>query len=414
MKSTYKVFFFILLFSFSNIMAIDHAIKVKLESLVYSDETVIRFLPNATNSYDNGSDAQKLFSQNQQVPAIFTKCDSTTNLAINALPMYAGQVRVPLLLKIPAAGTYNLRSIILGAFQNGTGIFLYDRQTGNYFDFSHGNLYVFNLTPQSINSPARFELCFTSPGVVSTTGTSCSFLTDGSVTISKANLPNWELIIRDSSHVIISQVDSLNTPYTMSGLVGGNYTYETYSSSAGIQTGSFTISSAAPLAASFIFQLSHSGNGAVVAFNNTSTNAVDFNWSFGDGSSSTLEHPTHHYLTDSIYHVELTVSNLNCTTTYSSTLDTKPIVLAGHNEEQTSQVNIFTNDGGLVITRNQDEETHGEVIVYDMHGRLLFNDTIIEATFNVSKEKLRSTSTYLVVVTSNGQVVRKKLVLLVS
>jgi len=45
-----------------------------------------------------------------------------------------------------------------------------------------------------------------------------------------------------------------------------------------------------------------------VTFTNTSTNATTYSWSFGDGSTSTLESPSHVYSTTGIYDVTLIVS----------------------------------------------------------------------------------------------------------
>ena len=50
-----------------------------------------------------------------------------------------------------------------------------------------------------------------------------------------------------------------------------------------------------------------------VQFNDSSENAVSFNWDFGDGKSSIEKNPIHTYLTAGIYTVNLTVSNENGT-----------------------------------------------------------------------------------------------------
>lgn len=47
---------------------------------------------------------------------------------------------------------------------------------------------------------------------------------------------------------------------------------------------------------------------ATISFFNTSTNDVIYNWSFGDGGTSTLENPSHTYTTTGVYNVSLTVN----------------------------------------------------------------------------------------------------------
>lgn len=50
-------------------------------------------------------------------------------------------------------------------------------------------------------------------------------------------------------------------------------------------------------------------NGSDVSFTNTSTDATTYNWTFGDGASSTETNPTHTYGSDGTYIVELIASN---------------------------------------------------------------------------------------------------------
>ncbi len=58
--------------------------------------------------------------------------------------------------------------------------------------------------------------------------------------------------------------------------------------------------------ANFTFRLGAEG---AVIFNNTSKNATDYVWDFGDGSKSTEENPTHMYAKDSTYTVKFTATN---------------------------------------------------------------------------------------------------------
>jgi PKD repeat protein len=54
-----------------------------------------------------------------------------------------------------------------------------------------------------------------------------------------------------------------------------------------------------------------SSNGLTATFSNTSTNAVSYSWSFGDGKTSTAKNPANIYPSDGIYQVSLTATN-NC------------------------------------------------------------------------------------------------------
>ena len=65
-----------------------------------------------------------------------------------------------------------------------------------------------------------------------------------------------------------------------------------------------------------------------IDFSNTSISATDFEWTFGDGSSSTDKDPTHTYATDGEYTVTLNVSDkLGATNSISKTITlVEPVV----------------------------------------------------------------------------------------
>lgn len=61
----------------------------------------------------------------------------------------------------------------------------------------------------------------------------------------------------------------------------------------------------------------YTSNGLTVSFTNTSTNASDFLWNFGDGNTSIQQNPVHTYATGGSYTVTLQASN-DCATANSS------------------------------------------------------------------------------------------------
>lgn len=69
-----------------------------------------------------------------------------------------------------------------------------------------------------------------------------------------------------------------------------------------------------------------------VAFNNLTANANSYLWDFGDGSTSTLEHPVHSYSSSGNYNVSLTASNPTgsavTTQNFSTTLLNLPVPTA--------------------------------------------------------------------------------------
>ncbi|MCB9245031.1 MAG: PKD domain-containing protein [Flavobacteriales bacterium] len=65
------------------------------------------------------------------------------------------------------------------------------------------------------------------------------------------------------------------------------------------------------------FAISNTCEGELTRFVNTSLNGASYSWTFGDGSTSTIENPTHQYASSGSYTASLTVNNSNCSDTYS-------------------------------------------------------------------------------------------------
>ncbi|MCB9245032.1 MAG: PKD domain-containing protein [Flavobacteriales bacterium] len=65
------------------------------------------------------------------------------------------------------------------------------------------------------------------------------------------------------------------------------------------------------------FAISNTCEGELTRFVNTSLNGASYSWAFGDGSTSTIENPTHQYASSGSYTASLTVNNSNCSDTYS-------------------------------------------------------------------------------------------------
>jgi hypothetical protein len=75
-------------------------------------------------------------------------------------------------------------------------------------------------------------------------------------------------------------------------------------------------------------QFTYTTTGGQVSFNNTSTNATTYLWNFGDGTTSTLNNPSHNYTTTGNYTVQLKatkcgVDNFKIQTVTINLLDTQ-------------------------------------------------------------------------------------------
>ncbi len=164
--------FLILFLFFSPVFGLNDVMKVKLSGNNYSDETVVRFLPGATQGFDSQWDAHKFFSLNPNVPQIFTR-SNITDLAINALPSLLRDTVVELHMLIPSAGTYTIQGIEAGAFQQGVSVLLEEISSGNLYDLRTGSIFSFTMDTAALNSPVKFIVRFIAPPVITSAGATC-------------------------------------------------------------------------------------------------------------------------------------------------------------------------------------------------------------------------------------------------
>jgi PKD repeat protein len=93
-----------------------------------------------------------------------------------------------------------------------------------------------------------------------------------------------------------------------------------------------------------------------VTFNNLSNEAVDFQWNFGDGTSSSVKNPVKTYNEDGSYTVTLTANNANGKTeTFEDTVDVELVLIVNGDFENGSEgwiEGVDDNAPAPVVTEN--------------------------------------------------------------
>jgi PKD repeat protein len=112
-----------------------------------------------------------------------------------------------------------------------------------------------------------------------------------------------------------------------------------------------------------------------VEFVNTSLNATSYNWTFGDGNSSTEVNPTHTYASDNSYTVTLTAHNGICENVYTTTVD---IIASSVIELEGLNIAMFPNpsDGEFDITLSGNNNGTLQMEIHDVTGRLIRNENL--------------------------------------
>ncbi|WP_281085505.1 DUF2341 domain-containing protein [Methanosarcina acetivorans] len=127
-------------------------------------------------------------------------------------------------------------------------------------------------------------------------------------------------------------------------VVAGNYTVNltatnSYGSNTCVKIGYITVGSGVPVA-NFTANVTGGYAPLTVQFNDTSTvNPASWSWDFGDGNTSTEQHPVHTYMSAGTYTISLTVTN-----TYGSGTETKVDHIYAGMYEYNQQISYSASD----------------------------------------------------------------------
>jgi hypothetical protein len=134
---------------FKDSQVIPDLLKLRISGNGFSDETAIRFSDDATEFFDGGFDALKLFSDIPQIPNIYTLGEN--RLSVNTLPRTE---IVPLCVKAGVQGSYTISAIEMNELPF---VALEDAKTGVFTELSLSP-YTFEYLPGE--DEPRFKLHF--------------------------------------------------------------------------------------------------------------------------------------------------------------------------------------------------------------------------------------------------------------
>ena len=133
---------------------IPNLVRLEVSGNGYKDETVVRFLPEATAEFDGGYDAHKLYGDVAEAAQIYST--GSQPLAINSQPETD---MVPVGVKAGVSGTYTIAATEINDLQYAT---LEDTKTGIFTELAN-NVYTFNMDKGE--DELRFKLHFSMLGV---------------------------------------------------------------------------------------------------------------------------------------------------------------------------------------------------------------------------------------------------------
>ncbi|MCF8349936.1 MAG: T9SS type A sorting domain-containing protein [Bacteroidales bacterium] len=117
----------------------------------------VRFMENATYTFDSKYDVYRLFSSSKDLPYVFS--GSVDNqLAVNSLPFFKESEIVPLGFKVGREGIYTLEFSGVASFDKSMPVVLKDHKNDVSVDLRESNSYSFSYS--TTDAPFRFEILF--------------------------------------------------------------------------------------------------------------------------------------------------------------------------------------------------------------------------------------------------------------
>jgi len=156
------------------------------------------------------------------------------------------------------------------------------------------------------------------------------------------------------------------------------------------------------------------GTSNTVDFTSTSTGGIAFSWTFGDGSTSAIENPTHSYATPGTYDVTLVVTNAaGCTDTIiKSVVVTNSSSISENN--QLTNFNVFPNpSNGLFNIQLKSNELSSKITVMNLLGEVILAKDLVQTSNGKFELQIDLSNypngIYLIDLTSENQTVVRKI-----
>jgi hypothetical protein len=300
--------------------------------------------------------------------------------SINAIPPIDGSLSLDLFTKVGTSGDYTISASDLNAIPSGYCIDLYDKLNLSHHDLKVGD---YTCTLNSSDIASRFVLTFSNTSFELSTKTlapQCNSNPSGSITAKVSGNGPFDFVWRDAKNKIVAQTkNSYANSNTLSNLSGGNYKVEV-SKTNQCATATSTIQLQGIDAAVAEFSLpsiSNIGNNglATIVFPNTSTNATEFTWDFGDGKKIVTNNTisiSHNYTKAGTYKVSLEAKNKNCgdvskVSQYLKVQDPKALGL-----NNLDNVKIWKDANDNLTIAFDNTISNGTIEIYNLVGKKVF------------------------------------------
>ena len=369
------------------------------------NETLIGFLPDATEGRDYLYDAIKL--RGSEVLALYTKLD-TSDYAIQAFPILTTDRTVELGIEAGVMGEHTLRLSKLENLDETATIILEDRELNIFQNLRVNADYTFTATRKDLDG--RFYLHFYAPIEITSLQAGCNG-GDAQIQLDQPGSKQWNYrVINDHGYVIHSAADFSGVA-SITGLDAGSYIVKLIDAYGYEVSKEIEISAKEPVVAEFETSSSVLSEFEVLTIINQSLGADHYHWDFGDGTVLTgVENPTHTYISPGEYEILLRASNEDCIdenilpVSVQKVLEPTGIGFVPENE-----LLIYSYDQTIYVKFDFPKVRNADITVYNVLGKKIHNVTVESSGLYEIKLTYHSDEFYFIRVVTDQTYTRKVL-----
>lgn len=267
----------------------------------------------------------------------------------------------------------------------------------------------------SITKPYIY-LNYTIPLDVTSQNVSCFGYNDGQVSVSSKGAGTHSYLWVDALNNVVKTEKNITGPSTANNLMPGQYTiWVSNNGVCGEVAATVEIKEPEPIIADFSSDLDtvYLKTNSTIYFTNSSINADEYHWDFGDGSTSQLESPSHTYLKGGEFTVKMMAIDGDCSDTLSKTIVVVDNVgIENAVAQNRKPIEIYQMGDDTYVEFNFETATNASIYVFDVLGKQVISP---EQVSQVTTRKMRldipesAFGVYTVSVVTDQEKVAKKL-----
>jgi PKD repeat protein len=296
---------------------------------------------------------------------------------IKGLPLLIQDISIPIKITTGTNASYQISLSDIDNIPAGACLMLHDNFTNTNSDLRLG---AYTCTVTDTETVARFVLTI-SISVFPVSGNSlnptCISSANGFIS---AGLPSgtgpWNYYWKDSLNNIINTSLGKTAADTLFGVNAGAYRVDiTADGTCSNGTYNYYLQATSSPAALFSLSTDTVDFLTPVIFTNTSVNATEFWWEFGDGMGSNNVNDSEYYVSPGTFTVTLTANNLTCGDTSRYSKEIKVLVQTTHVQKaQAGNIFISRDGNGYYVSSEKATPREITISVSDITGRKMCDD----------------------------------------